>query len=279
MGDEENFITGYIGAPGGSAANTVVGLARLGHKVGYVGRVGRDHEGKFLLKNLNEENVDTAGVSVSDYGQSGIVIGFVDEKGERAMYVNPGVNDTLRVTKEIIRYINHAKILHLTSFVDKQPFAEQKKVLENLSKIRVSFDPGELYARKTMTELKPILQRCDVLFPNKREVKLLTGKRCEEGAQILIDVGVSIVAVKLGNEGCYVTNGRENHLIEAYQVNVVDTTGAGDAFCAGFLHGLLTEKDLKSCGQLGNLVAAYKIKKAGAREGLPRLTDLPESHR
>jgi ribokinase len=279
MCDEESFITGLVEAPGGSAANTVVALARLGRKVGYVGRVGCDREGQFLLSDLERENVDTAGVSISDRERSGVVIGFVDEKGERAMYVSPGANDTLNMTEKIIRYVNRAKVLHLTSFVGKQPFDGQKQVLENLSKVRVSFDPGVLYARKAKGELKPILQQTDVMFPNEREVKLLTGAEYKAGAQKLIDEGAKIVAVKLGKKGSYVTNGREQYLVEPYRVNVVDTTGAGDAYCAGFLHGLLSGKDLKSCGQLGNLVAAHKIEKAGAREGLPRLRDLPESHR
>lgn len=279
MCDEESFITGLVEAPGGSAANTIVALARLGRKVGYVGRVGCDREGQFLLNDLEQENVDTTGVSISDRERSGVVIGFVDGKGERAMYVNPGANDTLNVTEKIIRYVNRASVLHLTSFVGKQPFDGQKLVLENLSKVRVSFDPGVLYARKTTGQLKPILQQCDVMFPNEREVKLLTGMEYKAGAQKLIDEGVKVVAVKLGKRGSYVTNGSEQYLIEPYRINVVDTTGAGDAYCAGFLHGLLNGKDLKCCGQLGNLVAAHKIEKAGAREGLPRLIDLPESYR
>lgn len=279
MCDEESFITGLVEAPGGSAANTIVALARLGRKVGYVGRVGCDREGQFLLNDLEQENVDTTGVSISDRERSGVVIGFVDGKGERAMYVSPGANDTLNVTEKIIRYVNRASVLHLTSFVGKQPFDGQKLVLENLSKVRVSFDPGVLYARKTTGQLKPILQQCDVMFPNEREVKLLTGMEYKAGAQKLIDEGVKVVAVKLGKRGSYVTNGSEQYLIEPYRINVVDTTGAGDAYCAGFLHGLLNGKDLKCCGQLGNLVAAHKIEKAGAREGLPRLIDLPESYR
>ena len=75
---------------------------------------------------------------------------------------------------------------------------------------------------------------------------------------------MKIVAVKLGAEGCYVTDGRERHRIEAFKVKAVDTTGAGDAFCAGFLYGLLKDKSLHECGRLGNFVASRCVMKMGA---------------
>jgi ribokinase len=82
------------------------------------------------------------------------------------------------------------------------------------------------------------------------------------------------VAVKLGASGCYVTEGRERHLIEALNVEVVDTTGAGDAFCAGFLYGLINKKNIEECGRLGNFVASRCIMQMGARAGLPFAKDL-----
>jgi sugar/nucleoside kinase (ribokinase family) len=80
--------------------------------------------------------------------------------------------------------------------------------------------------------------------------------------------------VKLGEDGCYVTDGREGDYVTAYRTNIVDTTGAGDAFCAGFLHGLISGKGIRDSGRLGNLVASMKLSKAGARVGLPRIQEL-----
>jgi len=272
---EESFITGYTEAPGGSAANAIVGLARLGHSVGYVGKVGSDREGKFLLKSLKDEGVDTRGVIVSKEGRSGVVVGFVDERGERTMYVDPGVNDTLCFEEVDEGYVNNAEFLHVTSFVGERPFEAQRRLIQSLSDVRVSFDPGGLYARRGFEALRPVLKRSYVVFPNEMELRLLTGRGCEEGARALVEEGVSIVAVKLGGMGCYVTDGKEEFLVKAFKVRVVDTTGAGDAFCAGFLHGLLSGKDLYTCGKLANFVAGRKIERAGAREGLPRFSDLP----
>ncbi len=271
---EERFITGYSEAAGGSAANTVVGLARLGNHVGYVGKVGSDLEGRLLLKSFADENVDTGGVTVSKEGRSGVVIGFVDKKGERTLYVDPGVNNTLCLEEIDEAYINGSKFLHLTSFVGERPFEAQKRLLRKLPDIRVSFDPGELYARRGLAALRPILRLSFVVFPNENELKILTGKRYKEGAKTLIEIGANIVAVKLGEKGCYITDGKEEFLVEAYKVRVVDTTGAGDAFCAGFIHGLLQGMSLDACGRIANFVASRKIEKTGAREGLPTLADL-----
>ena len=272
---EESFVERYTESPGGSAANTIVGLARLGHRVGYIGKVGDDREGKYMLKCLRDEKVDTKGI-VAGEGRSGVAIGFVDRRGERTLYIDPGANDTLGFEEMDLDYISGVEFLHLTSFVGDRPFEAQKRLLENLSDIKVSFDPGGLYAQKGFAALRPILRRSYVVLPNEREVKLITGKEYKEGAKALVSEGISVVVVKRGEKGCYVTDGREELLVEPFKVRVVDTTGAGDAFCAGFLHGLLTGKDLYTCGKIANFVAGRKIEKTGAREGLPRITELPK---
>jgi ribokinase len=90
----------------------------------------------------------------------------------------------------------------------------------------------------------------------------------------MLKKGVEIVAVKLGSKGWYVTDGKKSRYVEAFKVNVVDTTGAGGAFCAGFLYGLVTGKNLEECGRIGNFVASRCIERMGARAGLPTLKDL-----
>jgi ribokinase len=112
-------------------------------------------------------------------------------------------------------------------------------------------------------------------MPNRIELKLITKEQDPpRGAAFLLGKGVEIVAVKLGEEGCYVTNGYEEHQIEAFKGDVVDTTGAGDAFNAGFIYGLLKNKNLLECGRIGNFVASKCIMKMGARTGLPYQKEL-----
>jgi ribokinase len=274
--EEESFIESCAEACGGSAANTVVGLARLGCKVGFIGKVGHDKEGALLLEDFCKEGVNTNGVIRAKHGKSGLVLGFVNKKGTRALCIDSGVNDTITFDEINVEYASQTRFLHLTSFVGEKSFQTQKRLLETLpSNVKVSFDPGALYARKGLARLEPIIKKTYVFMPNAIELELLTGKTdyCK-GADFLIGRGVKIVAVKLGGVGCYVTDGRERHLIEAFKVKVVDTTGAGDAFCAGFLYGLLNDKSLYECGRLGNFVSSRCIMKMGARAGLPFAKDL-----
>jgi ribokinase len=274
--EDESFIEDYTEACGGSAANTAVGLARLGCKVGYIGKVGCDREGDVLIQDFCNEGINTDGVVRSAQGKSGSVMGFVDKKGARALYVDSGVNDNINIKEVNDRYAAQAQFLHLTSFVGDESFHTQKKLLDNVPpSTKVSFDPGALYARRGFAALEPIIRKTCVLMPNSLELTLLTGEIAyRKGAEVMLGRGVKIVAVKLGGDGCYVTDGSEQHLIEPFKVDVVDTTGAGDAFCAGFLYGLVKGKSLLECGKLGNFVASRCVMKMGARAGLPVAEDL-----
>jgi ribokinase len=272
----ESFIEDYAETCGGSAANTTVGLARLGCKVGYIGKVGCDREGDVLTQDFCKEGVNTDGVVRAEEGKSGSVLGFVDKKGARALYINSGVNDTITIDEVNARYAAQAQFLHLTSFVGDESFHTQKKLLDAIpDSTKVSFDPGALYARKGLAALEPIIRKTYVLMPNALELTLLTGEIAySKGADAMIGKGVKIVAVKLGEDGCYVTDGNERYSIEPFKVDAVDTTGAGDAFCAGFLYGLVNGKSLPECGKLGNFVASRCVMKLGARTGLPVAEDL-----
>jgi ribokinase len=274
--EEEGAVFDFKESAGGSAANTIVGLSRLGLKTGFIGKVAADREGKFLLNEFRKESVDINGITISERGRSGAVIGFIDPQGDRALYVDPGVNDQIAFGDISLGYVSDTSFLHLSSFVGEKPFKAQKHLVKQLASTKISFDPGAIYGRKGLNALKPIIKKSYIMFPNRIEVKQLTGNDYDEGARRLTELGVEIVAVKLGREGCYITNRKENYLIEPYNVEVIDTTGAGDAFCAGFLYGFINRKDLYECGKLGNFVASRCILKMGARTGLPNLEELKD---
>jgi ribokinase len=274
--EEESFIREYTEACGGSAANTIVGLARLGCSVGFVGKVADDHEGQLQIDCFQKEGVNTDGVIHSPKGKSGVCMGFVDKKGARALYINPGVNDTIEPREIQATYVTDTQFLHLSSFVGDKSFRAQKKLMSLLPEsVKVSFDPGSLYAQKGLSAIEPIIQNSFLMMPNSLELELITGEHdIPQGVEMLINMGVEIVAVKMGDKGCYVSNGEEKMTLPPFKVPVIDTTGAGDAFDAGFLYGLVHNRTLEDCGKLGNFVASRSVMKMGARDGLPLREDV-----
>ena len=269
----EIFIKEFSMSFGGSAANTIVGLSRLGKKVGMVGCVGNDREGKEMLEDFKKERVDISEIDITNH-RTGYALCFIDRDGKRAIYVYAGANDKVKLEKKI-GYLNKAKFVHFSSFIGKYPFNEQKKLINRL-KVKLSFSPGSIYARKGLDSILPIIQRSYVVFLNREEIKRLTGKGYVEGAKKMLELGASIVAVTLGREGCYIASKQGCFRVEGFSADVVDTTGAGDAFAAGFLYGLLEGKDLYSCGRIGNWVASLCIREIGARKGLPSKEMLEE---
>lgn len=269
--DEEGFIGSVENHPGGSAANTIVGLSRLGIPAGYIGKVADDEAGKILIENLASENVDRSLVSTAR-GRSGTCLIMVDQTGNRGILVDPGVNDTISLADIDTVYVNRARLIHITSFACRDAdtsFETQKKVAAATSAM-ISLDPGTLYAEKGLEALMDFIRKARVVLPSEHELARMTG--CEdyhEGALRLIDAGAGWVAVKRGEKGCYVTDGTSGFELAPPHVEVVDTTGAGDAYNAGFIYGMLQGKDIQTCGKIGNITASFSITKRGARNGLP----------
>lgn len=286
--DEESFITGKSESCGGSAANTIVGLARLEMRTGFIGKVATDQEGSLLHNNLQNENINTKGVLVTDDGRSGTVSGFVDSNGQRALYVDPGVNDCIEFDEIDTEYIDSSKLLHITSFVgkyDEKSIKTQKRVLNEISnKVCVSFDPGRLYSERGLDFLDTFLNRTDILLINQSELMLLNDSKdnlklnhneTPKNVKIIQqEYGIDIVVVKIGDKGSLVTQNEKSQLINAFDVTCVDTTGAGDAFNSGFLHGYLKGDDIKTMALKGNYVASRCITEHGATDGLPDIQNL-----
>ena len=116
-----------------------------------------------------------------------------------------------------------------------------------------------------MKEIEPILRNTTIFMPNRMEIELLFGTDYREASSQALDMGVEIVAVKLGGEGCYVTDGKIERMVKAFKANPVDTTGAGDAFNAGFIYAWHKDLSLEECARIGNFVAGKLIERVGAR--------------
>jgi ribokinase len=171
--EEESFIRDFKEACGGSAANTMVGLARLGCQVGFIGKVANDYEGNLQMSCFKAEGVNTEGIIQTDKGRSGSELGFVDKKGARALYINSGVNDLIEPREIKWQYVSQTQFLHLSSFVGEKSFRTQKKLLSSLpSSVKISFDPGSIYAQKGFAAIEPIIQNSFVMMPNALELEL-----------------------------------------------------------------------------------------------------------
>lgn len=284
--DEESFITGSTESCGGSAANTIIGLARLGLKTGFVGKVASDREGSVLSNNLQNENINTKHVMISENGRSGTVNGYVDVKGERALYVDPGVNDCIEKNEIDVEYLNSSKVLHITSFVGwkyENSIETQMDLITRISDdVCLSFDPGRLYTDRGFKFLDKFLTRTDILLINSAELnKLIPGDIEESADEIQEEYAIGVVVVKLGANGSYVTLANESHYTKVFDVKCVDTTGAGDAFNAGFLHGYINGDNAEKSALKGNYIASQCVTQYGAIEGIPdidKLRGLNDAH-
>ena len=288
--DGETVVDWARSFPGGSAANTIYGLAKLGLSTGFYGAVGDDEEGKTLLDDFRGVGVDTSRIVVKPKAKTGSVLCLSDRGGRRSLYVLPEANSLLDLDELDFDYINQAEIVHLSSFADDSQFQLSLGLIVRLDEsVKLSFSPGALYAVKGIDTLTPFLSRTQLLFVNRSELKQMTGDDVESGAQKCLQAGCRIVVVTLGKGQkigkttavSYVRDADNEYIIEPPSLNLaadVDTTGAGDAFAAGFLYGLVKGKGLAECGRLGDFVAKLCISRTGARHGLPTLDELAQRY-
>jgi ribokinase len=161
----------------------------------------------------------------------------------------------------------------MSSFGGEVPMTAQKEALEHIPDGTVSFDPGEIYARRGLKEIEPFIEKCRVLFVTDREVALLTSMDYERGCRKLLGYGPDIVVCKRGKAGSSVFSREEAFDVPAEEVEAVDNTGAGDVYNAGFLAGMLLGKPLKGCALFATRVAGKSVIGFG-RDHYPTEDDL-----
>lgn len=243
-------------SPGGSAANTAVAISRMGFSAGFMGQVGEDENGDFLLNSM--DGVDISRVKRS--GVTGMTIILLDPDGERTIVVLPNSNDEFSSKEIDTAYAADTRFLHLTSFAGETPTEAQTKLVDKLGDdVKVSFDPGEIHTQKGLVKMMPVFKKSHSVFITDREVRLLTGEDYIDGTHEILNYGPSIVVCKLGKVGSYILTGDEEFNVPAVEVKAIDKTGAGDVYAAGFIGGLIKEMPLTQCAQLANKAAALSI--------------------
>ncbi|MDW5562246.1 MAG: carbohydrate kinase family protein [Methanomassiliicoccus sp.] len=249
---------------GGSAANTVVALSRMGYSTAFLGIVGKDEDGRFLLGSMGSVDVSR----VKRYRNTGLCISLLHH-GERSLLGLPNANDLFSFAPEDMEILNSSKIVHFSSFSSDSALRMQKQILELLDEgVFVSFAPGEKYARRGLKAIGDIIERSRFVFVNEREVSMLTGLPPAEGCRTLIEMGARVVACTLGNRGSIIVTRNSELHVQAKKAVVVDTTGAGDVYAAGFLAGYLDGATLETCGEIASAAAALSLSAYG-RDSYP----------
>jgi ribokinase len=257
--------------PGGSAANTIAALRRMGFTTGYYGAVGKDDLAEMRLSDLGEP--DNLKISLTDL-PSGRCLSLIqedDDAKDRTLVVSPNANDTVGEQGLDIEYFKQCRWVHMTSFVSEGPLESQIKLAENLpSGVKISFDPGAIYCATHPKAITPILRRTTLLFITKEELSELTGlSSTTEAISKLLGMGVPMILLKKGLDGVTLyTEKQKLHQSVITPERIVDRTGAGDVAAAGFLAGWELSGDLGLCLYLA-VAAASKSVEGYGREAYP----------
>jgi ribokinase len=288
--DGEQVVKSSSIQPGGSAANTIFGLARLGVNCGFIGAVGSDAEGKAAIKDFTSAGIDTSRIAIKKNAKTGKTTCISDNDNKRSIYIQPGANGDIDETDIDMYYVNQSKILHISSFVDNNQFDLQSRMMPDISDdIHIGFSPGILYARKGMDALSSILRKTCMLFVNRNEIETMTKTNFLSGSKQCMEAGCKYVIVTMGKGYikdeeqviCVITDPVGQYEITVPGKTVVknaESTGAGDAFAAGFIYGYLNKKDIAECAILGHITAISTLKSTGARKGLPDLNNLSKNY-
>jgi len=240
---------------GGQAANTAYALARLGFGAAMLGRVGADDAGSFLAAELAP--CDDHYLARS--GESGCVYVLLNESGERRNLVWPAANDEFSPA-DLPRRLPQTRFAYFSSFVGERPLQTQLALLERLpAEVEIAFDPGEIYARLGVKCFIPFLKRASFVFATESELETLCGLPADKALSFLLDVGVGLVVCKMGDRGAQIIGRRLDLYVPPHPAEVVDVTGAGDLFAAGFFGALLEGLGLEAAGRLAAWAASCGI--------------------
>jgi len=258
---------------GGKGANQAIALAKLDIPTLMLGKVGKDILSDFALSSLQENGVDITGISKSQKSSTGSASIWVNAQGQNSIVIYPGANG--EVDENFI-------IQHEELFDDASWLLTQFEI--PLNSILLSLKLAKKHGLKTVMDPAPVKKInnddiwgfVDYLLPNEIELKELTNTdNVLKAIRILKSRGVKEVIVKLGKQGAGYEDKGTLNLFPAVPVEqVVDTTGAGDCFIAGFLYGMLQQEDIAQAIQVANLTASYSIQKKGAAISFPKKSEI-----
>jgi ribokinase len=273
--------------PGGSVANTAIVLARLGVKTKMIARVGDDRWADMALEPLINLEVDVSAVQRDPTDSTGLIFIPVTHEGERTMFSYRGANTRMPVEAITAQALGQPRFLHLSAYnflTSPQREATWKAVeLAKEAGIPISMDIGVEPSRRVTGDrdcqiavaifkqhLLALLPDLALVVLGREEAQNLVGSSDPETAcAALGGGGLGLIGLKLGKDGCYIASNTEQYFLPGFTVDTVDTTGAGDAFCAGMLFGRLAGISLPASGLLANALGALATTVWGGGPVLP----------
>lgn len=250
---------------GGGATNTAVAFAHLGHKVGCISKVGDDANGRMILRELKKEKIDFLGSQGKAMTCYSIILDSLEH--DRTILTYKGAINTLKWNDIKLK---KTKWFYFSSMVDKS-FQILERLAEHAqeNKIKIAFNPSSYLAEKGSRYLKHVLERTHVVILNKEEAELIVGKgSAKDLLWKLHELGPEIVVITHGKQGAYCFHKGKFYKMQAHGIKVVESTGAGDSFAAGFVSALIRGKDAEFALQLGLANAESVISHKGAKSKL-----------
>jgi sugar/nucleoside kinase (ribokinase family) len=259
---------------GGSAANTIHGLAMLGVKTGYIGSVGRDDLGDFFENDLKNVGIKTR--LIRRNSATGTAVALISSDSERTFATHLGAAVELNANDIDPEYFTGYDILYLEGYlIINKPLVDTVCRIAKEKKMQIAIDLSSYnVVESNLDDFKEIIEKyVNIVFANEEEARSLTGMNPEEALNC-ISKFCEIVVIKAGSEGSWVKSGEETIKIGCGKVNLKDTTGAGDLYSSGFLYGYASNLDLDKCGLLGSFTAGKVIEIIGARMDEPRWNEI-----
>lgn len=282
---ETILSNGFEKIPGGKGANQAVAAKRSGASVYMISKIGKDDNGQVLLKKLIDDNINTKYVLIDEKEPTGMAMIMVNKNGNNSIIVVPGSNMT--INREDIKASKEAIIesdILISQFETPVDVTlDAFRIAKNLNKITI-LNPAP--AKSIDDEL---LKYTDIIIPNETEAELITGVKVVDlesakvAASKIIEKGVKFVIITLGSKGAAIISKNEAKIVDAFKVNAIDTTAAGDSFIGGLSSKLntseLTFENLIEAVRFGNKVSSIAVQRKGAQPSIPYLKEVLEVYK
>ena len=271
MGDSYNV------GPGGKGCNQAIAIARLGGKVSFISKLGKDDYGKLALDTLKKNRIDTSLIIEREELQTGVAGIMVDKStGKNAINVITGAPSTLtnEDIKDKIEIIKKSKIFLTQLEIPKEVTLNCLKIAKENNVLTI------LNPAPASSLSKDFFNYIDYFTPNETEAEFYTGikitnqNKAKLASEKLLNLGIKKVIITLGEKGLFYSDGKEDIFLKATLVKAIDTTGAGDAFNGGLAFALSQNKSIKKALNLANQVAGLSTTKLGAGNSMPTLSNL-----